>query len=163
MSERADRRWTESELATAMAKNGRAPDSGTSKADYPSMAPERRVEHLTLVLPWPPSVNHMYRPGAAHGSRILTDEAKSFRSAVQVLAWQLGRPWLEGPIEMRLDLHPPSRRGDIDNVAKLVLDSLQHAGFYENDRMVDILILQRHASKTEPAIAVTLESIERTT
>jgi Holliday junction resolvase RusA-like endonuclease len=172
MSERADRRWTEAEIATAIAKTNRAhvntdqptkPRKVGQKREYPVLPPERKVGVLSIVLPWPPSANHAYR-NAYHGGKLLTDEHKAFRSQVEVIAWQLGRPWLEGPLELRLDLHPPvGRRGtsDLDNSCKHAIDALQHANFFADDNCIDVMIVRRHAQHGEGAVAVTLETIAK--
>jgi crossover junction endodeoxyribonuclease RusA len=43
-----------------------------------------------------------------------------------------------------MDAFPPDRRRrDLDNLPKAVLDSLAHAGVYEDDSQIDLLIIRR--------------------
>jgi crossover junction endodeoxyribonuclease RusA len=43
-----------------------------------------------------------------------------------------------------MDAFPPDRRRrDLDNLAKPTLDALEHAGVYEDDSQIDLLIIRR--------------------
>ena len=43
-----------------------------------------------------------------------------------------------------MDAFPPDRRRrDLDNLQKPTLDALQHAGIYEDDSQIDLLVTQR--------------------
>jgi crossover junction endodeoxyribonuclease RusA len=43
-----------------------------------------------------------------------------------------------------MDAYPPDhRRRDIDNLIKATADALQHAGVYEDDSQVDLLVVRR--------------------
>jgi len=43
-----------------------------------------------------------------------------------------------------MDAFPPDRRRrDLDNIAKPVLDALEHAGVYLDDSQIDLLLTQR--------------------
>jgi crossover junction endodeoxyribonuclease RusA len=43
-----------------------------------------------------------------------------------------------------MDAFPPDRRRrDLDNLQKPVLDALEHAGIYEDDSQIDLLLTRR--------------------
>ena len=49
-----------------------------------------------------------------------------------------------GRLAVHIMLHAPTRRKfDLDNMAKPILDSLEEAGIYENDNLIDSLVLRR--------------------
>jgi crossover junction endodeoxyribonuclease RusA len=49
-----------------------------------------------------------------------------------------------GRIALAMDAFPPdNRRRDIDNIQKATLDALQHAGVYEDDSCVNLLVARR--------------------
>lgn len=65
------------------------------------------------------------------------------------------RPQLTGEVTVRIDCHWPKRtvtfsRGDVDNMAKCVLDTLTHAGVWKDDRQVVRLTVTK---KIEPGPA----------
>jgi len=51
---------------------------------------------------------------------------------------------MRGPLAMFIKIYPPDkRRRDIDNVLKALLDSLEHAGVYENDSQIFRLQIEK--------------------
>ena len=100
---------------------------------------------LELVLPWPPSVNHIWRQRRARrGAPLLSAEAREYKRRVGALGLLHPRWHARGPVTVALELLPPDRRRrDLDNVLKLVFDALQWAGFYGDDAQIDRLSVQR--------------------
>lgn len=86
-----------------------------------------------FTFPYPPSVNHYYvrtRFGMCVGRR-----GKAFRQEVKALS-QKSKP-ITPPVKMLIYLHAPdSRRRDLDNILKALLDAMEHAGIYENDSQI---------------------------
>ena len=70
------------------------------------------------------------RKGNYYGERYET-----WRSLVQVAALQHGRPMLEGPVMLFIDIHGARRNADWDNLGKGISDALEGI-FYKNDRQV---------------------------
>ncbi len=107
---------------------------------------------LQIDLPWPPSVNHYYRR-VGHKT-LISAEGRKYRELVKALV--LGHCVIHRspvPIKDRLSVtiqaHPPDRRKrDLDNLFKSVLDSLQHAGVYEDDGQIDALMVTRFPLRT---------------
>lgn len=117
----------------------------------------------SLTLPYPPSVNHYWR--CYRGRMIISREGRTYRDRVcalpfapeaqtedpEVTATSVKRsgngprkPPAGGRIALCMDAFPPDRRRrDLDNLQKAVLDSLEHAGIYQNDSQIDLLITRR--------------------
>jgi len=99
---------------------------------------------MTLTLPWPPSINHYWRHV---GRRVLISrEGRTFRRNVCALLGGGGprKPPADGRIALCMDAFPPDRRRrDLDNIAKPVLDALEHAGVYLDDSQIDLLLTRR--------------------
>ena len=101
---------------------------------------------LTLDLPYPPSINRYYR----HVGRrtLISREGRTFRRNVCALLGGGGPPIRKPPtggrIALCMDAFPPDRRRrDLDNLAKPTLDAMEHAGVYEDDSQVDLLVIRR--------------------
>ena len=99
---------------------------------------------MIATLPWPPSVNRYWRHV---GRRVLISrEGRAFRRNVCALLGGGGarKPPVSGRIALAMDAFPPDRRRrDLDNLPKAVQDSLAHAGVYEDDSQIDLLIVRR--------------------
>ena len=97
-----------------------------------------------LTLPFPPSVNHYYR---RVGPRtLISREGRTFRRNVCALLGGGGprKPPSGGRIALAMDAFPPDRRRrDLDNLLKCTQDSLAHAGVFEDDSQIDLLIVRR--------------------
>lgn len=94
----------------------------------------------TIELPWPPSVNHYWR--MVRGRFYVSGEGVAYRKEVTRRVGECDT--LKGRLAVEILLYPPDRRKrDIDNVCKAVLDSLAHAGAYENDCQIDRLSVAR--------------------
>jgi crossover junction endodeoxyribonuclease RusA len=107
---------------------------------------------LTLTLPYPPSVNRMWRSpskGPLAGRTLMSEEGRQYRAracaAVGDRLWQPLKERLRVDIEARM---PDKRRRDVDNVPKAVLDALSHAGVWLDDSQIDDLRVWRSAERT---------------
>jgi crossover junction endodeoxyribonuclease RusA len=101
---------------------------------------------MITTLPYPPSINHYWR---RVGPRtLISREGRTFRRNVCALLSGGGPPIRKPPaggrIALCMDAFPPDRRRrDLDNIQKPVLDALEHAGVYEDDSLIDLLITRR--------------------
>lgn len=111
---------------------------------------------MTLSLPYPPTVNHMYR--RARGHLALTPEALAFRHAVRMIAMvQDVRP-ITGPVAVFVDVYRPRRRGDLDNVLKAVLDALNGVA-YRDDEQVEEIHAHRYEDKRAPRVEIAVVAL----
>ncbi len=96
---------------------------------------------IELELPYPPSVNTLYR---RVGPRtLISRQGRAYRNQVCSLLAGLGLKALEGPLKMEVELYPPDRRRrDVDNAMKALMDSLEHGGLYVNDSQIKDLHIQ---------------------
>ena len=98
---------------------------------------------LELTLPWPPTVNTYYR--SVNGAVKISEKGRSYRLAVadQVLI-QRGAKHFSGRLLVRVTAYvPDKRKRDLDNILKSLLDSLTHAGVWEDDSQIDDLHIVR--------------------
>lgn len=113
------------------------------------------MEAVGFELPWPPSVNRYYR---VFRNRILISrDGRKYRMMVVSRLGGLNRK-LTGDVSVEIDLYPPDRRRrDIDNPLKCLLDSMTHAGVYEDDSQIkDIELHMREPMPPEGLVHVTL-------
>lgn len=109
-----------------------------------------------LTLPFPPSVNRMYR---VFGNRsILSAAGRAYRAAVtEALA---GTPKLLGRVSVAIVAHPPdNRRRDLDNLLKASLDGLVHGGALEDDSQIDDLRIVRGENRRHGALSVLIHPL----
>jgi len=70
---------------------------------------------------------------------LIAKAGREYRESVKRFIYQYGFKTipLEVKLRMEIEMYPPDRRGrDVDNYQKPILDSLEKAKFYENDRQV---------------------------
>lgn len=97
---------------------------------------------MQLELPYPPSVNHLWRR-VGHRT-LLSRQGRAYRRQVySLLVARRVRP-LEGRIAVTVEVHPPDRRRrDLDNLQKGLFDAMQHAGIFFDDSQIDELHILR--------------------
>lgn len=101
---------------------------------------------LDVTLPFPPSVNRLYRN--IRGRTLISRQGREYRTQVCGLLARghggIRKPPAGGRIALCMDAFPPDRRArDLDNLQKGLLDSMQHAGVYQNDSQIDLLLARR--------------------
>ena len=98
---------------------------------------------IEVTLPWPPSVNE-YWHHTKTGQTYISPKGRAFRDEV---IWECKARRVKpepGRLAVVIRVCPPDRRRrDLDNLGKGVLDSLQHAGAYKDDSLIDDLRIYR--------------------
>lgn len=100
-----------------------------------------------LVLPWPPSVNRLWRHVQIGRSvrTIVSREGREYKAAVQAACLDQNVPkGIHYKIALKIKLEPPDKRKrDIDNCCKALLDALTYSGVWIDDSQVDDLHIYR--------------------
>lgn len=119
-----------------------------------------------LILMLPPSVNHMYVNGRiGHRlSRILSSSAKHWmKSAVETTQkWREFNDWKtqnDKTIVYLWYYFPDHRRRDTHNTLKILMDALEEAGIYEDDKYALPRIMDYVVNKDNPRIEIEFEKV----
>lgn len=98
---------------------------------------------VRLELPLPPSMNVYWRRGPNRSPKAkfpvvthLSAAGRAFRRHVKLIWSAAPGKQLAGPLYVFGALWFPTLASDVDNRIKPVLDALEHAGVYRNDRQV---------------------------
>jgi crossover junction endodeoxyribonuclease RusA len=107
----------------------------------------------SLILPYPPSVNHYKKvgqivrtkKGKLYQKRYNSPETQAYYYQVWMLVRQERLKSFAGAtISMQIEVCPPDKRKrDLDGILKVLLDSLQHAGLYDCDSQIARLLVIR--------------------
>lgn len=121
-----------------------------------------------LILPGLiPSVNHQYENKTIKGRRmrVLTLDAAKWEHDTILLAkhWRQKNKWstATGKIILRLWYYfPDARQRDTHNTLKLLLDALESAGIYENDRFALPQIMNWEIDRQNPRTEIEFEVMQ---
>jgi len=117
---------------------------------------------VNLELPWPPSVNSYWKHRVVGNKPMvyLSAEAVKFRQDVKSTV-KVSKKFT-GRLKVTVSLYAPNKRSyDLDNKLKGTLDSLTHAGVWNDDEQVDILIVKRIGFMPNGMCIVDIEEIEQ--
>jgi crossover junction endodeoxyribonuclease RusA len=118
------------------------------KAVRQDVQPSAKLEGdtFTLTLPWPPSVNHYWRPairkrrnGQMYSRILLTEGAERYRADALESLFRQGFIPLGPDAELELEeiYYPPTNADrDIDNFRKAYRDAMTHAGVWGDDKQI---------------------------
>jgi len=120
---------------------------------------------ITLVLPWPPSVNTYWRSpttGKLAGRTLVSERGRAYRKQVADAVVLAGCPKAaQGRLEVIIIAEPPDRRRrDLDNLPKAILDALTHAGVIEDDSLIDRLLIERAAICSGGKVRVSVSTLK---
>ena len=147
-------------------KKAPLPKASTSKARFPSGPPSKGNLTIasrppeTLTLPWPPSVNSMYR--SVNGRTILSKPGRAYKEHAALILNTQPFDFFGGRVSVSIEAYPPNRRlFDLDNRLKAVLDSLEDAGVYDDDEQIDDLrIVRMPVAKDSARVEVTIAALD---
>jgi crossover junction endodeoxyribonuclease RusA len=112
---------------------------------------------LMFQLPWPPSINRYWRN--FKGRTIISKDGRDYRAAV-IGKLGKGGPILSDRLAVEIYAYPPdNRRRDLDNVIKVPMDCLTHAGIWKDDSLIDDLRIVRKAVERNGRLMVRVRQI----
>ena len=86
---------------------------------------------LEIALPFPPSVNHYWRH-TRQGKHYISDKGKRFRELALLACF--AEVSFDGLVSVEVKVYLPDRRDrDLDNLWKVIMDSLTHAQILKDD------------------------------
>lgn len=95
----------------------------------------------------------------SRGGVFKSADAKAYEWAVLAVVREQALPLLQGELRVSLVLYRPEKRGDVDNYAKTLLDSLQ-GHVYANDRQICELHIVRRDDRHNPRVEVEISEVE---
>lgn len=105
---------------------------------------------LELHLPYPPSVNHIYRR-SRYGGVYLSKETVTFKKEVWLLAKEKKISMFSKDkfLSIEIDMHPPDKRKrDIDNINKQIFDALMFSGIiFDDSQFVELKVSKKNIIK----------------
>lgn len=106
---------------------------------------------IRLTLPYPPSVNRMWRN--ARGIMITDPSVLVYKKTVAYQVRAIGIPLLDGPLKLVLDFYRPRKVGDLSNRIKVLEDSLIGLAYNDDSQVVEIHA-RRFDDKKNPRVEV---------
>jgi len=116
-----------------------------------------------FTLPYPPSLNSLYKISSKPFPHIyLSKHGKSYKTQVlQQLATQNLQLRANIPLSLTLTITPPDNRTrDLDNLFKILFDSLTHAQFWEDDKLVRELHVSYLPVQKPGSLLLEVEALE---
>lgn len=93
-------------------------------------------------MPWPPSANRYWR--RVGNKTIISQDARLYIKNIKKLTLTWKNKKLNNRIGVEIQAYPPDKRKrDLDNTLKVILDSLEKAGFYDDDSQIDKIYIER--------------------
>lgn len=117
---------------------------------------------LVLSLPWPPSVNRIWR--ALLGRVVLSEAARKYgiKLANALPTGPVGEP-MRGRLAVTMLMCPPmslkNRAHDIANREKVLCDGLTKQRIWLDDSQIDMMLIARGASCDEGRVEMLIQEI----
>jgi len=112
---------------------------------------------MIVTLPLPPSANDYWR--VWRGRAVVSTEARAYKQSAALAARAQGlRPILAGEVAVVLRVFRPTRRGDLDNRLKVLLDALRGVAF-RDDAQVSALLATQLLDVDNPRVEVQVEPL----
>lgn len=115
---------------------------------------EQEIEFTGKILGNAPSKSNCYKiiTLGKHASLAKTPALKKYEES---FFWQIGSlrdKMIDVPFEFYIDVFYPSKRSDLDNVFKVVLDCLQKCKVIKNDNNCSLILGRKFIDKENPRI-----------
>lgn len=108
-------------------------------------------DRMKITLPPPISANRYWRH--FRGRMVVSAEAKLYKQQVAWIAKAAGAELLTGDVSVTMRVYRPAKRMDLDNAAKILLDSLNGIAYTDDSQIVRILA-ERYDDKHNPRVEV---------
>lgn len=115
---------------------------------------ERLNGSFRATLPYPPTANKYWRN--VNGRMVKSREAREYQAGIQ--SELIGIKPLTGDLKVWLTFCRPQKRGDLDNLIKIVLDSLEGA-VYENDCQIAEIEAKRIDGRPLPEVYIQINRL----
>lgn len=124
------------------------------------------MARYAFTAPYPPSVNRIWRR-AGHVT-YKTREAKDYTDALQgafLQRYGAMPTQLAGALRITLKIYRPTKRGDIDNISKVLLDSMNEYIYQDDSQITEYHAYRYDAAKvrgvkTAGYVEIEIEEIE---
>ena len=130
---------------------------------------------IELELPWPPCINHYKKPGRIvrtvtgklYQMKVNTNETTRFYYEVWVKIRNMkareGLKSFQGStISVEVDAYPPDKRKrDLDGILKVLLDSMQRGGLYDDDYQIARLLVTRKDMIEQGKVVVRIQELNK--
>jgi len=113
-------------------------------------------EPTSLILPYPPTLNKLY--ATFNGRRMLSKNGKAFKANVLSLCMLKRIKPLEGNIAITFTAYRPRKIGDLDNLNKIIFDSLKGSAFYDDKQIVEMHTYRRD-DKDNPRVEIEIRNV----
>jgi crossover junction endodeoxyribonuclease RusA len=109
-----------------------------------------------LILPYPPSANIYWRHNRGRTHR--SQEANEYIAQVGWLCVAERIAPIRGNVCLSVDFYRPAKRGDLDNLLKVLIDALRGYA-YDDDKQIIELHAGRYDDKNEPRAVVVVSEM----
>ena len=111
----------------------------------------------SIVLPLPPSANRYWR--AFRGRTVVSADAKAYKHGVWLVCQHAGFSPFIGPVAVYAHVYRARKAGDLDNMQKVLLDSLNGIAYNDDAQIVE-LHSWRHDDKANPRVEVEIRQVQ---
>ncbi len=91
---------------------------------------------MKIVLPYPPSLNKMYR--TVNGRMLISAVGREYKNEVYAFCLVHRIKPISGDLAISLDCYRPAKRGDLDNLFKGLFDALNGCAWHDDSQVIEI-------------------------
>lgn len=111
---------------------------------------------MKLTLPYPPSLNNLY--ATVRGHRVLSARGRDFESDVLAVCFQMRVRPLSGDVRLSFTAYRPRQVGDLDNLIKIIQDSLKGSAWHDDKQVVEIHAYRKD-DKDNPRVEIEISEV----
>jgi crossover junction endodeoxyribonuclease RusA len=111
---------------------------------------------MKITLDYPPSLNQMYR--VVNGRFLISAVGRGYKKIVEAVCIANRLKPLDGELKVEINAYRPRKSGDLDNLFKVMLDSLKGSAFHDDKQIVEIHA-KRFDDKDNPRVEITVQEL----